>query len=53
MESQVQNSFKEELVFPNIDVVQSDRVKPQFMLHRILFLIYFFLLFKIVLKFLL
>jgi len=53
VETQIQNGFKEEIVFPNTDLVQSNHVKPWFMLHRILFLIYSFLLLKIILKFLL
>lgn len=39
---QIQNSFKEELVFQNTDFVQSDHTKhkPWFVVCRILILIY-------------
>lgn len=53
---QIQNSFKEELVFLNTDLVQSNHTKhkPWFMVCRILILIYLLkkiLLLRIVLNF--
>lgn len=39
---QIQSSFKEELVFPNTDLVQSNHVKPWFMLCRIFLILFYF-----------